>query len=133
MNISVCLPIALNKSFDYLLPIKFEGKVKLGLRVKVPFGPAEQTGFITALDTHPVLPKNIKLKEVIELADEQVFFGPELFPLAKFIEQTYANTLGETLNVLIPAFINKKLLESYKESPRENLPLFYNKGPLTAA
>jgi primosomal protein N' (replication factor Y) len=133
MNISVCLPIALNKSFDYLLPQKFEGKVKLGLRVKVPFGPAEQTGFITALDTHPVLPKNIKLKEVTELADEQVFFGPELFPLAKFIEQTYANTLGETLNVLIPSFINKKLLESYKETPRENLPLFYNKGPLTAA
>lgn len=133
MNVSVCLPIALNKSFDYILPPEFEGKIQLGLRVKVPFGKAEQTGFITALDTHPVLPKNIKLKTITALADDKVFYGPELFPLAKFIETAYANTLGETLQVLLPAFINQKLLDTYPPQESKGLPLFYNKGPLTAA
>jgi len=133
MNVSVCLPIALNKSFDYFLPPQFEAKIKIGLRVRVPFGKAEQTGFITELNTNPVLPKNIKLKAISEILDEEILFGPELFPLAKFIETQYANTLGETLQVLLPPFINKKLTQTYKPAPHLDLPLFYNKGPLTSS
>ncbi|MDR1124427.1 MAG: hypothetical protein LBL61_07670, partial [Elusimicrobiota bacterium] len=132
MNISVCLPIALNKSFDYVVPPALEPQIKLGARVRVPFGKAMQTGFITELNTNPKLPKNIKLKEIAEVLDSRVFYGPDLWPLARFIEQNYANTLGETLNVLIPPFLNDKLLQNYKPQPPADLPLFYPAGPLTA-
>lgn len=131
MNISVCLPIALNKSFDYSVPAELESRVKAGLRVKVPFGRASQTGYIVKLNTTPNLPKNIKLKAIEEILDDEVLFGAELFPLAHFIEQTYANTLGETLEVLLPSFINKKLILSYKAPPPADLPLFYGAGPMT--
>ena len=87
MNISVSLPIALNKSFDYALPKELENKAALGLRVKVPFGRAVQTGYITALDTKPELPSGVELKSVLSIEDERVLFGKELFPLAHFIEQ----------------------------------------------
>ena len=133
MNISVALPIALNKTFDYALPPALAQKARKGLRVKVPFGPAMQTGFITALNTSPNLPKNIKLKEVSEILDSQIYYGPELFPLAEFIEKTYANTLGETLNVLVPPFLNDKLLAKYTPAPPADLPLFYPAGPLTGS
>lgn len=128
MNISVSLPIPLNQSFDYALPKELEGKAALGLRVKVPFGKAVQTGYITALDTNPDLPSGIKLKSVLSIEDERVFYGKELFPLALFIEQNYANTLGETLGVLLPAIFNQKLLDAYKPSPSKDLPLFYPAG-----
>jgi primosomal protein N' (replication factor Y) len=105
--------------------------VKEGLRVRVPFGRAEQTGYITALNTNPKLPKNIKLKEIKEILDDKLYYGSELMPLANFIETTYANTLGQTLEVMLPSFINKKLMAGYQSEPQENLPLFYPAGPLT--
>ncbi|MDR0734834.1 MAG: primosomal protein N' [Elusimicrobiota bacterium] len=132
MNISVALPIALNKTFDYALPPALEPLIQTGLRVRVPFGAATQTGFITELNTNPKLPQNIKLKKVIEILDSRVFYGPDLWPLARFIEHNYANTLGETLNVLIPPFLNDKLLQNYKPQPPADLPFFYPAGPLTA-
>lgn len=131
MNVSVCLPIALHKSFDYAVPENLISVVKEGLRVKVPFGKAVQTGFIVELNTTPNLPKNIKLKEIAEVLDDKVYYGQELFPLAEFIQQEYANTLGETLEVLLPSFINKKLIDSYKPLPPADLPLFYAAGALT--
>ena len=131
MNISVCLPIALNRSFDYAVPTALEAVVKPGLRVRVPFGPAMQTGFINEINTNPKLPKNIKLKQIAEVLDSQIFYGPDLWPLARFIERAYANTLGETLNVLIPPFLNDKLLQKHKPNPPADLPLFYPGGPLT--
>lgn len=131
MNISVALPIALNKTFDYELPKDLENKAALGLRVKVPFGKAVQTGYIAALNTNPKLPRGVKLKAVLSIEDDRVFYGKELFPLAHFIERNYANTLGETLGVLLPAIFNQKLLDSYKEPARQELPLFYPAGEYT--
>ena len=131
MNISVCLPIALNRSFDYCVAPELEANLTLGLRVKVPFGKAIQTGYITALNTTPKLPKNIKLKNIISVHDNQVFYGKDLFPLANFISRTYANTLGETLGVLIPNIFNRKILDNYKEQAPHNLPLFYPAGTYT--
>ena len=131
MIVEVSLPIALNKSFDYILPPELEGKACFGARVKVPFGKSVQEGFITALNTNPKLPKNIKLKEVIEIVNSQVYYGPELKELAFFIAETYANTLGQTLNVLLPAMINDRLLAKYTAEKNFNLPLFYEPGPKT--
>ena len=131
MNISVCIPVALNMAFDYILPPELEGCAALGLRVKVPFGKAVQTGYITALNTTPKLPPTVKLKPIISIEDKRPFYGPELFPLAKFIEQNYANTLGETLGVLIPSIFNQKMLDSYKEPAPADLPFFYPAGEYT--
>ena len=131
MNVAVCLPISLNKDFDYALPKNLEQKAVFGARVKVPFGKSVQEGFITRLNTTPKLPKNIKLKEVIEVVNSQVYYGPELKELAAFIVENYANTLGQTLNVLLPSMINDKLLAKYTTEKNFNLPLFYEPGPKT--
>ena len=131
MNVAVCLPISLNKDFDYALPKNLEQKAVFGARVKVPFGKSVQEGLITRLNTTPKLPKNIKLKEVIEIVNSQVYYGPELKELAAFIVENYANTLGQTLNVLLPSMINDKLLAKYTTEKDFNLPLFYEPGPKT--
>ena len=123
--------MALNKAFDYALPPEFEASAALGLRVKVPFGKTVQTGYITALNTTPNLPGNVKLKQVISLEDKRLFYGPELFDFARFIEQNYANTLGETLGVLVPSLFNQKMLDSYKEPAPSDLPFFYPAGEYT--
>ncbi|MDR0646078.1 MAG: primosomal protein N' [Elusimicrobiota bacterium] len=131
MNASVCLPIALNKTFDYAVPPEMEAKIKKGLRVKVPFGSSLQTGFVAELNVNPKLPAGVKLKEISQIQDSRVFYGRELFELAEFIEKTYANTLGETLNVLVPPFLNDKLMQNYEPPPQKKLPLFFPSGIFT--
>ena len=123
MLVSVSL-IKISKKLDYILPAKLEGQVSVGTKVKVPFGKTVQLGFISALDTKPVLAKNIKLKEVLDLA-EDLPFPPYISPLSKFLTETYANTLGETLNVLKPAILTKKILTKNEFFKPSALPLFY--------
>lgn len=123
MLVSVAL-IKVSKSFDYILPNNLEGKVSVGTKVKVPFGNSEQLGFISALDTKPQLNSKIKLKEIIGLADE-LPFPPTILPLAQFLTSNYANTLGESLNVLKPAILTKKAVSAIAPSAAAPLPLFY--------
>ena len=123
MLVSVSL-IKISKSFDYILPTALEGKVTVGTKVKVPFGKTEQLGFISALNTQPKLSSKIKLKEILGLAEELPF--PSLIsPLAEFLTNTYANTLGEALNALKPAILTKKLLSKKSDFAAPALPLFY--------
>ena len=123
MLVSVSL-IKISKSFDYILPVALEGKVTVGTKVKVPFGKTEQLGFISALNTQLKLSSKIKLKEILGLAEE-LPYPSTISPLAEFLTSTYANTLGEVLNVLKPAILTKKLLSKPAEIKPENLPLFY--------
>ena len=123
MLVSVSL-IKISKNLDYILPAKLEGKVSVGTKVKVPFGPTEQLGFISTLDTKPDLNAKIKLKEIIGLADE-LPFPPTILPLAEFLTKTYANTLGEALNALKPAILTKKLTDATAVPAAAPLPLFY--------
>lgn len=123
MLVSVSL-IKVSKSFDYILPKDLENKVSVGTKVKVPFGKSEQLGFISALDTKPQLNSKIKLKEIIGLTDE-LPFPPTILPLAQFLTSNYANTLGESLNVLKPAILTKKAVSAIDPSAVAPLPLFY--------
>ncbi len=123
MLVSVSL-IKISKSFDYILPADLEGKVTIGTKVKAPFGKTEQLGFISALNTQPKLSSKIKLKEISGLAEE-LPFPSAILPLAEFLTNTYANTLGEVLNALKPVILTKKLLSKPAEIKPENLPLFY--------
>ena len=123
MLVSVSL-IKISKNLDYILPAKLEGKVSVGTKVKVPFGPTEQLGFISALDTKPELNAKIKLKEIIGLAEE-LPFPPIILPLAEFLTKNYANTLGEALNALKPAILTKKLTDKTTVPAAAPLPLFY--------
>ena len=45
----VSLEIALRREFDYAIPPEFAGKVDVGSRVQVPFGPRKILGVVTAV------------------------------------------------------------------------------------
>ena len=45
----VTLEIALRREFDYLVPPDLAGRIEVGSRVKVPFGPRQVLGVVTSL------------------------------------------------------------------------------------
>ena len=115
MNVSVSL-VKICKIFDYFVPPEIENKIAIGVKVKVPFGKTTQFGFVFALNTNPNLSPKIKLKSILEIAEE-LPYKQEVLPLAKFLTDTYANTFGESLNALKPTILTAKSLTKKTTQP----------------
>src|SRR5207244_3042819 len=82
----VTLELSLRKEFDYLIPEEFEGRVEVGSRVKVPFGPRGVMGCVTALgDESP----HTNLREILAVVGTQSLVTPEVLELARWIGRYY--------------------------------------------
>lgn len=85
------------------------GQVKLGARLKLPFGRREMTGY--AVELHHDLADGIeldesKIKEVIALLDDEPLITPEILKLTQWTAEYYASFWGEMLKASLPAGIN---------------------------
>src|SRR5262249_29045558 len=69
----VVLTLPVDRSFTYRVPPGLRDSVRPGMRVKVPFGPREQTGYVVKLADSASFPRIKDLKEAGDevLADEK--------------------------------------------------------------
>ena len=69
----VTLEIALRKEFDYAIPPELAGQIDVGSRVKVPFGPRQVMGCVTALvDESP----HTNLRPILKMVGGQALVTP---------------------------------------------------------
>ena len=59
---SVVFNLPLKEAFTYEIPVHFDGMVKKGMRVFVPFGRRRLTGYVVSVSDHNE--KNIPLKSI---------------------------------------------------------------------
>jgi primosomal protein N' (replication factor Y) len=102
------------------VPDNFASQIKEGIRVKVPFGRLNLTGFVTKIETNYRKPRNIKLKEISSVIDTSPLFGNELIPLAKFITDKWGTPLGMVLTALVPPYLRKYKEEKEIKPPAVN-------------
>ncbi len=132
----------IDKTFDYLIPDTLIDKVKVGIRVKVPFGPQELEGFVLEISNN-VSPD---LKEIIDIVDNEPILNKELLELGKYMQEITLSTLISCYQAMLPSAlkakngrnINKKMdtyislgkLEDikYNDKQREILDLVLNNG-----
>jgi len=108
MHLRVALPVPLFKEFDYLPPKDTPiSRLKIGARIKVPFGKRNLIGVITANQIKSKLPKS-KLKYACEVWDETPLLASEIFKLCKWLSVYYHAPLGEVLQLAIPVPLRKK-------------------------
>lgn len=87
--------------YDYSVPPEFEGKVKVGARVKVGFGTADslRSGFVISLHSDgPEKP----LKPILELEDETPFITKEMVSLALWLKERTFTTTYDCLKTMLP-------------------------------
>ncbi len=82
------------------MPEKLRGTIKLGARLKVPFGKRTMTGY--AVELHAELPADIeidksKIKDIIEVSDDEPLITPEILKLTQWTADYYASFWGEML------------------------------------
>jgi primosomal protein N' (replication factor Y) (superfamily II helicase) len=101
----VTLEIALRKEFDYLVPPELESQVEVGTRVKVPFGPRQVMGCVTALvDQSP----HTHLRAVLKVIGAQSLVTAEVLKVARWIAGYYCCPIEIALKSVLPEAVRKE-------------------------
>ena len=111
MYVEAALPVPLRRVFTYHLPEEMRSVIKLGARLKLPFGRRNITGYAVGL--HSELPADVeidesKIKNVIEISDDEPLITPEILKLTQWTADYYASFWGEMLKASLPAGINNE-------------------------
>ena len=98
---AVAVPV--QGSFHYSWPEHLAGGVSPGMRVLVPFGPRQVTGYVLEQVNLDSCPTDRRLKDIIRPLDDEPLFGPEMVSLFRFISRYYHYPLGLVIAEALPA------------------------------
>jgi len=101
----VTLEIALRKEFDYLIPPELEAEVEPGTRVKVPFGPRQVMGCVTALVKES---PRLNLRPLLKVVGRQALVTPTILKLARWIADYYCCPVETALKSVLPEAVRKE-------------------------
>lgn len=101
----VTLEIALRREFDYAIPPEFAGRIEIGSRVKVPFGPRQVLGIVTAL---PEESTHTNLRSISKVIGQQSPVTPKVLQLARWIGDYYCCPVEIALKSVLPDAVRKE-------------------------
>lgn len=96
-----------DRSFDYLIPEKYDGFIQKGCRVKVPFGPRQVLGFVVGIKNESQFDLE-KLKPIYELMDMEPVLNEELLLLANWLKRNTICFEIDALQVMLPSALRAK-------------------------
>lgn len=87
-----------DRVFHYAVPRAFEGVLKIGCRVLVPFRERQLSGYVVGFG----LPESqVNIREIAGVLDEEPVFSPELLELARWMSESYLCSTAEALQRII--------------------------------
>ena len=101
--VDIILPLAISDVYTYSIPATMQYP-PLGVRVLVPLGRKTITGIVYR-SHQGTLPETVKLREVIDVLDEQPVVTPYQLRLWEWLAQYYMCTLGEVMAAALPSGI----------------------------
>ncbi|NOU51141.1 primosomal protein N' [Pseudoalteromonas sp. JBTF-M23] len=99
MFAEVAIKVPLFRTFDYRIEDNID--IKVGSRVKVPFGNRKLLAIVIAIKHDSAIPKN-KLKSVFEVLDDTPILSQQHLKFLRFCAQYYSHPLGETVFTALP-------------------------------
>ena len=100
---------ALNKTFIYKIPEELKDKIKVGMKVYVPFGKMEVFGFVMEIvnsnDTE------YDAKEIIRIDNEELVLSKELMDVGKHLSSITLCTLITAYQTMLPSSLKIKKQE----------------------
>ena len=97
--IDVAVPVPVHGTYTYRVPPAF-GTVCPGMRVLVPFGRRQLTGYVLAAATQ--LPANTPIKPIADLLDDAPFFPEAMIPFLRWVADYYIHPIGEVIQTALP-------------------------------
>ena len=87
-----------DKCFSYNIPTSLLNKVKIGIRVSVPFGKQILEGIVLNIKEDKVT----DLKDIIDVIDEEPILNKELLNLGKYVQEKTLSTLISCYLAMLP-------------------------------
>ena len=97
---------AVDKTFDYQVPSEFINNIRVGMRVKVPFGKLELEGFV--LNLKDKIDNNYELKEIISLVDAEPILTKEMLLMGDFIVDSTLCSKISAYQAMLPKALKAK-------------------------
>lgn len=94
----------IDRVFDYSVPDCFLDKIKLGIRVKVPFGKMELEGFVVEIKGS----SDVEIKDILDVIDDEAILNSELLELGKKMQEDTLATLISCYQIMLPKALKAK-------------------------
>lgn len=117
----------IDKIFDYQVPSNFLDAMKVGIRVRVPFGHQILEGFVLELKNSSN--SGHSLKEIISIVDADIILNKELLELGKWMQRKTLSSLISCYQVMLP----KALRAKEGVVVRKKYDTFYRLGEVTTS
>ncbi|RDI47510.1 primosomal protein N' [Falsibacillus pallidus] len=105
-NVIVDVPaMQTDRTFDYLIPEKWEGSIMPGMRVIVPFGPRKIQGYVTGIKSSSDFSK---LKQIEEPLDLYPVLNEELLELGRWLTEKTLSFKVSVYQAMLPAAMKAK-------------------------
>lgn len=99
----------IDKAFSYDVPKTLEDKLKVGMKVVVPFGKTTTNGFVINIKNKT---NENELKSITSIADETFVLNDELLKLGKYIKETTLCSLVTSYQCMLPSSMKIKNIKS---------------------
>lgn len=105
---------ALDRTFQYRIPERLLGEIKIGTPVLIPFGRGnrEISGFVVGMSETSDWPDE-KIKELIGISCKAMPVEGHLLSLAAWIHERYGGTMNEALKTVLPIRRQVKSVEEH--------------------
>ena len=147
MHLEVAVAAPVTETFTYSFSGE-HGSLQPGIRLLVPLGKRQVTGYLLAI--HLAAPTEYKIKPVTEILDQEPLFPASIIPFFRWISRYYRYPLGEVIKHALPGGLTsqsgKKIyltaegsnalpqfLEEYKGTAPTWIAQLLHKGSLTPA
>ena len=97
---------SLDHVFTYVIPNSLLSKIKVGMKVKVPFGNKVINGLV--LDIKTSYNEEFELKEIKEIVDEEIYFSEELLRVGEYLHMTTLCNLVTAYKTMLPSSLKLK-------------------------
>ena len=97
---------SLDKTFTYKIPDFLRDKLKVGMKVKIPFGSLEINGFVLKILSNTTNMGD--LKEIKCIVDEYFILNDELLELGKYLKEKTLCSLMTAYQTMLPSSLKIK-------------------------
>jgi primosomal protein N' (replication factor Y) len=101
--------LEIDKPFTYKVPYELIGNINVGFRVKVPFGQRSKPveGFVYSLLQDDSINFNYKVKEILNLCDDEAILTKDDIRMIQFLRKKYLCKFIDAVRLMIPVGIMK--------------------------
>ena len=96
-----------DKTFTYKIPKELKQKIKVGIRVIIPFGKQKLEGFVLKIEEEKQY--DYELKNILEVVDEYPILTDEMLELGKVISNKTLCTLVNAYQTMLPTSLKAKI------------------------